>query len=276
MKRFCIIANKEKDPDGRMAKRLAACISEHGGSAYVVAPLVMGTGHCEVELEPGTECTIILGGDGTFLRGAKVLQASGIPVMGINLGHLGFLTAAEFQDADRAVEKLVNDEFVIEKKTLLQTERNGKVSEILAMNDVVIARSGFSRLIKLKVSVNGQLADNYQGDGVIVATPSGSTGYSLSAGGPVVAPQAHALVITPVCPHMLHARPLLISDEDVIEIEVCSSSRSLEQEATVTVDGDEVMALSVGDKVIVSKAAPEIPVVMLSDISFWERVRGKL
>ncbi|MBO4696254.1 MAG: NAD(+)/NADH kinase [Lachnospiraceae bacterium] len=276
MKRFCIIANKEKDPDGRIAKRLAACISEHGGSAYVVAPLVMGTDYCKVDLEPGTECTIILGGDGTFLRGAKVLQASGIPVMGINLGHLGFLTAAEYQDADRAVSQLVNDEYVIEKKSLLKTSRNGVESEILAMNDVVIARSGFSRLIRLKVSVNGQMADNYQGDGVIIATPSGSTGYSLSAGGPVVAPQARTLVITPVCPHMLHARPFVISDEDEIEIEVCSSSRSLEQEATVTVDGDEVMGLSVGDKVTVRRAAAEISVVMLREISFWDRVRGKL
>lgn len=259
-----------------MAKRLAGCISEHGGSASVIAPLVPGTVYGKADIAPDTECAIILGGDGTFLRAAKILQPVGIPVMGINLGHLGFLTAAEYQDADRAVSKLIEDDYVIEKKTLLETSRNGQASTSLAMNDVVIARSGFSRLIRLKVSVNGLVADSYQGDGVIIATPSGSTGYSLSAGGPVVAPQARTLVITPVCPHMLHARPLVVSDEDTIEIEVCSSSRSLEQEAQVTVDGDEIMALSVGEKVIVKKAAPEIPVVMLADISFWERVRGKL
>ena len=276
MKHFCIIANKEKDPDGRIAKRLARCISEHGGTAYVIAPLIPGTEYGKVSIKPDTECAIILGGDGTFLRGAKILQPCGIPVMGINLGHLGFLTAAEHQDADKAVALLVKDDYVIERKALLRTSYNGKVSELLAMNDVVIARSGFSRLIRLKVSVNDQVADNYQGDGVIVATPSGSTGYSLSAGGPVVSPGAKTLVITPVCPHMLHARPLVVSEDDVIEVEVCSSSRSLEKEAQVTVDGDEILSLSVGDRVVIEKAKEDIPVVMLRDISFWERVRGKL
>lgn len=276
MKHFCIIANKEKDPQGRLAEHLAQSFREKGCRAYVIAPIVPGTVYGEVIPEEGTDCIIILGGDGTFLRAAKVMKACGIPVMGINLGNLGFLTAAEYQDADKAVARLVNDEYTIENRALLQTSFGGRTSELLALNDVVIARTGFSRLIRLRLCVNGQEVENYQGDGVIIATPTGSTGYSLSAGGPVVSPLAHTLVITPICPHMLHARPLVVSEEDVITVEVVQSSRSMDKEASVTVDGDEVCGLAVGETVTVSRAEDEIPVVMLKGISFWERVRGKL
>ncbi len=276
MKHFCIIANKEKDPQGRFANHLADCFREKGCSAYVIAPLVPGDDYGEVKLEEGTDLAVILGGDGTFLRAAKVLRSCGIPVMGINLGNLGFLTAAEYQDADKAVTKLLNGEYTIERRALLQTSFEGKISETLALNDVVIARTGFSRLIRLRLSVNGQEVENYQGDGVIIATPTGSTGYSLSAGGPVVSPLARTLMITPICPHMLHARPLVVSEDDVITVEVMRSSRSMEKEAQVTADGDEILSLSVGEKVCVQKTEGEIPVVMLKDISFWERVRGKL
>lgn len=197
--------------------------------------------------------------------------------MGINLGNLGFLTAAEQQDTEKAVRQLAAGEYVIEKRTLLSADCvERKDSEHKALNDVVIARSGFSRLIRLRLSVNGQVVQDYQGDGVIIATPTGSTGYSLSAGGPVVSPVAKTLVITPICPHMLSARPLVVSEDDRITVEVLKSSRSMEQEAFVTVDGDEVAGLAVGEHVNIVKADDTISVVMLKDISFWEKVRAKL
>ncbi|MBO7650056.1 MAG: NAD(+)/NADH kinase, partial [Lachnospiraceae bacterium] len=116
MKHFCIIANEEKDPGGRIARQLAESFSEKGCRAYVISPIIPGTEYGEVKLEEGTDCAVILGGDGTFLRAAKVLLPYGIPVMGINLGHLGFLTAAEYQDAEKAVAKLVSGEYVIENR----------------------------------------------------------------------------------------------------------------------------------------------------------------
>jgi len=277
MKHFCIIANQEKDPDGRVAGALRETLKSYGFEAYVIAPLVPGTKYKKAELKEGTDCAIILGGDGTFLHGAKALSRGGIPIMGINLGNLGFLTAAEQQDTEKAVRQLAAGEYVIEKRTLLSAvcvER--KDSEHKALNDVVIARSGFSRLIRLRLSVNGQVVQDYQGDGVIIATPTGSTGYSLSAGGPVVSPVAKTLVITPICPHMLSARPLVVSEDDRITVEVLKSSRSMEQEAFVTVDGDEVAGLAVGEHVNIVKADDTISVVMLKDISFWEKVRAKL
>lgn len=277
MKHFCIIANQEKDPDGRVAGALRETLKSYGFEAYVIAPLVPGTKYQKAELKEGTDCAIILGGDGTFLHGAKALSRGGIPIMGINLGNLGFLTAAEQQDTEKAVRQLAAGEYVIEKRTLLSADCvERKDSSHKALNDVVIARSGFSRLIRLRLSVNGQVVQDYQGDGVIIATPTGSTGYSLSAGGPVVSPVAKTLVITPICPHMLSARPLVVSEDDRITVEVLKSSRSMEQEAFVTVDGDEVAGLSVGEHVNIVKAEDTISVVMLKDISFWEKVRAKL
>lgn len=277
MKHFCIIANQEKDPDGRVAGALLETLKSYGFEAYVIAPLVPGTKYKKAELKEGTDCAIILGGDGTFLHGAKALSRGGIPIMGINLGNLGFLTAAEQQDTEKAVRQLAAGEYVIEKRTLLSADCvERKDSEHKALNDVVIARSGFSRLIRLRLSVNGQVVQDYQGDGVIIATPTGSTGYSLSAGGPVVSPVAKTLVITPICPHMLSARPLVVSEDDRITVEVLKSSRSMEQEAFVTVDGDEVAGLAVGEHVNIVKADDTISVVMLKDISFWEKVRAKL
>ena len=277
MKHFCIIANQEKDPDGRVAGALLETLKSYGFEAYVIAPLVPGTKYKKAELKEDTDCAIILGGDGTFLHGAKALSRGGIPIMGINLGNLGFLTAAEQQDTEKAVRQLAAGEYVIEKRTLLSADCvERKDSEHKALNDVVIARSGFSRLIRLRLSVNGQVVQDYQGDGVIIATPTGSTGYSLSAGGPVVSPVAKTLVITPICPHMLSARPLVVSEDDRITVEVLKSSRSMEQEAFVTVDGDEVAGLAVGEHVNIVKAEDTISVVMLKDISFWEKVRAKL
>lgn len=277
MKHFCIIANQEKDPDGRVAGALRETLKSYGFEAYVIAPLVPGTKYKKAELKEGTDCAIILGGDGTFLHGAKALSRGGIPIMGINLGNLGFLTAAEQQDTEKAVRQLAAGEYVIEKRTLLSADCvERKDASHKALNDVVIARSGFSRLIRLRLSVNGQVVQDYQGDGVIIATPTGSTGYSLSAGGPVVSPVAKTLVITPICPHMLSARPLVVSEDDRITVEVLKSSRSMEQEAFVTVDGDEVAGLAVGEHVNIVKAEDTISVVMLKDISFWEKVRAKL
>ncbi|MCR5467066.1 MAG: NAD(+)/NADH kinase [Lachnospiraceae bacterium] len=277
MKHFCIIANQEKDPDGRVAGALRETLKSYGFEAYVIAPLVPGTKYKKAELKEGTDCAIILGGDGTFLHGAKALSRGGIPIMGINLGNLGFLTAAEQQDTEKAVRQLAAGEYVIEKRTLLSADCvERKDASHKALNDVVIARSGFSRLIRLRLSVNGQVVQDYQGDGVIIATPTGSTGYSLSAGGPVVSPVAKTLVITPICPHMLSARPLVVSEDDRITVEVLKSSRSMEQEAFVTVDGDEVAGLAVGEHVNIVKADDTISVVMLKDISFWEKVRAKL
>ena len=276
MKHFCIIANQEKDPDGRVAAELRNTLRANGFQAYVIAPLVPGTDYKQAKTEEGTDCAIIFGGDGTFLHGAKALAMGGIPIMGINLGNLGFLTAAEQQDTEKAVRQLAAGEYVIEKRTLLSAVCGGDDTGHKALNDVVIARSGFSRLIRLRLSVNGQVVQDYQGDGVIIATPTGSTGYSLSAGGPVVSPVAKTTVITPICPHMLSARPLIVSEDDRITVEVLRSSRSMEQEAYVTVDGDEIAGLKVGDRVDIVKAENTISVVMLKDISFWEKVRAKL
>lgn len=276
MKHFCIIANREKDPDGSCTRELAAFLREQGCSAYVCQPFSPGEEPLREEIPAETECGIVLGGDGTFLHGAKALQERGLPVLGINLGNLGFLTAADYKGAKEALQRVIQDDYTIEERCLLEVRHGDTVFSELAMNDVVITRSGFSRLIHLQILVNGQEVDSYKCDGVIVSTPTGSTGYNLSAGGAVVEPNAHVLLITPICPHTLHARPMVVSYDSEITVRILQSSRSMKGEAFVTVDGDEVLQMDVADEITVGRADRKATIVMLRDVTFWERVRGKL
>ncbi len=276
MKHFCIIANREKDPDGRCTGELAEFLQEQGCSAYVCHPFSTGEEPLREEIPSETECGIILGGDGTFLHGAKALQERGLPVLGINLGNLGFLTAADYRGAKEALQRVIVDDYTIEERCLLEVRHGDKTFSQLAMNDVVITRSGFSRLIHLQILVNGQKVDSYKCDGVIVSTPTGSTGYNLSAGGAVVEPNAHVLLITPICPHALHARPMVVSYDSEITVRILQSSRSMKGEAFVTVDGDEVLQMDVADEITIGRADRKATIVMLRDVTFWERVRSKL
>ncbi len=276
MKHFCIIANRDKDPDGCYTRELAAFLEAQGCTVHVCAPFTPGEEPLREMIPADTQCGIVLGGDGTFLHGAKALQRKGLPVLGINLGNLGFLTAADYKGAKEALLRVVNDNYTIEERCLLEVEHEEIVLSESAMNDVVITRSGFSRLIHIQILVNGKEVDAYKCDGVIVSTPTGSTGYSLSAGGVVVEPNAHVFIITPICPHTLHARPLIVSYDSEITIRILQSSRSIKGEAFVTVDGDEVLQMDVSDEITVRRATNQAAIVMLGDVTFWERVRGKL
>ncbi len=276
MRHFCIIANKEKDPTGAYTTEMAEYLRSRDCTVHVCRPYVVGEEPvCEV-IPDGVECGIVLGGDGTFLHAAKALQGKGLAVLGVNLGNLGFLTAAEYRGAKEALDRVIAGEYSLEKRTLLEVSYQGSLLRESAMNDVVISRNGYSRLIHLQILVNGQIVDDYRCDGVILSTPTGSTGYSLSAGGVVVEPTAHILLITPICPHTLHARPLAVSDDSEICVRILPSSRSVKGEALVTVDGDEVLTLDVTDEVVVRRSERQAEIVMLQDVTFWERVRGKL
>ncbi len=276
MKHFCIIANREKDPGGHCTEELAAFLREQQCEVYVCKPFATGEAPMTECIPEETECGIVLGGDGTFLHAAKALKERGLPVLGINLGNLGFLTAADYKGAKAALQRVIDDDYSIEERCLLEVHQDGQLFRELAMNDVVVTRSGSSRLIHLQILVNGIEVDSYKCDGVIVSTPTGSTGYNLSAGGVVVEPNAHVLLITPICPHSLHARSLAVAYDSEITIRVLQSSRSVKGEAFVTLDGDELIQLDVDDEITVRRADRKAEIVMLRDVTFWERVRSKL
>ena len=277
MKHFCIIANEEKGPAPESREEIREYLIGRGCTVSVTEPIrshVWWYGDREIPEE--TECALVLGGDGTLIHAAKALKARKIPVFGLNFGTLGFLTGAEKNNWREAVDRLILDEVVTEERMLLSVSRNGEVSPYDAMNDVVITRSGFSRVIQLEIRADGVPVSSFQGDGVIISTPTGSTGYSLSAGGPLVSPLVKTILITPVCPHGLGNRPIAVPDTAVIEIHIGRSSRSRVNEAVVTLDGDELMNLQPEETVVVAAAKESVHLSRLPEHSFWDSVKKKL
>ena len=278
MKRFCIIANREKDPDGRYTGELAGYLTSKGCSVWTCDPQVPGedAGARFHKVPADTECAIVLGGDGTFLHAARALLGRDIAILGINLGTLGFLTTAEYRGAEEALDRVIGDDFDEVSMIALDLQWGEKHFKSAAMNEIVVARNGISRLIRLQVLVNGAIVSDYLSDGVIISTPTGSTGYSMSAGGPIVQPHARILLITPICPHTMQARPLAVSDEDIITVRVLKGSRSIPEEAFISADGDEVGYLSVGEEITIFKGAATARVLRVGEITFWDRVKSKL
>jgi NAD+ kinase len=222
------------------------------------------------------DALITLGGDGTLLRGARLLRGAPIPVLGVNLGRVGFLTAAGKDEAEPALERLARGEFVTEERRTLQAaiiaSRGGPSPLPVALNDVTIHKGGVARLISLNVRVNGQDVGNYSADGLIVATPTGSTAYSLSAGGPIIVPDVEALVITPICAHTLAVRPLVIPSSAHISI---VPIRPWAEDLLVSVDGQQAMMLEADDRVELRQGdAPVLLVRFQTD--YFARMRASL
>ena len=253
MERFCIITNREKDGSMEVTNRIAAFLENRGGKVYLAGAENRGGGARYTRAEDipeDTQCALVLGGDGTILQAAHDLAARQIPIFGINLGTLGFLAETEVAELDAALSKLLSGEYTVKEQMMLAVtvHAGGRKSALPdALNDLVVTRSGFSRVIGAGVYINGELVSDFRGDGVIVATPTGSTGYSLSAGGPIIAPAAGAMVITPVCPHSLNARSIVVSDSDEVTIKVRQSKKTQEEEAIATVDGGASAKLRAGD-----------------------------
>lgn len=226
------------------------------------------------------DALLTLGGDGTLLRGARLVAGFGIPVLGINLGHLGFLAAAGEHEIEPALDHLVQGDVVLDRRfTLEATIVHGDGSrgeEFLALNDFVVHKAGVARVAELDLVVGeGSRSDeigSFSGDGVVVSTPTGSTAYSLSAGGPIIVPTVDCIVVTPICPHTLAFRPLVIPAGESVTV------RSLEptEDLVLTVDGKLARELSVGDSVIVARGDVQIPLVRFPDQSFFSTLRRKL
>ena len=216
-----------------------------------------------------------LGGDGTLLNAARVASPYGIPVLGVNMGNLGFLTEIEIDQLYENIERVLRGEYVIDERMMLQTEiiRAGKtIRTIMGLNDVVIHKGALSRLLEINFWVDDDFAGSSKGDGIIIASPTGSTAYSLSAGGPVVHPSLEVMIQTWICPHTLTARPLVIPSDRrcVIELENVSS------EALVTVDGQTGHGLREMDRIIVSKAPHKAAFIRIAPPMFFSLLRTKL
>jgi NAD+ kinase len=287
MDRFLIITNQNKDKDYAVTNRIAGHIRT-AGKQVILSRLDNIDAALNTVEGTGCDCAIVLGGDGTIIRAAKKLLSFGVPVLGVNLGTLGFLAEIEQQNVSEALERLYRDDYRIEKRMLLSgeivksinannfTANSGEELTDCVLNDIVIARKGFSRIISLVIYVNDELVDNFKGDGVIISTPTGSTAYNLSAGGPIINPRADVIVITPICPHSLSPRSIVVSAGDTIRVTVGESRKTHASEATATYDGSKVADMGTGDSIIIKKAAYEAKLIKLDQTSFYDILRSKL
>ena len=220
---------------------------------------------------------LTFGGDGTLLRGARMLEGRGIPILGINLGKVGFLTSVSRNALPAALDALVGGRYVTEPRQALKAvvlDANGQATPLdLALNDVVVHKGGVARVIRLDVLVQGESVGPYSADGIIVATPTGSTAYSLSAGGPIVVPGVEALVITPICAHTLAVRPLVFPASWDVVVQPVDPE---EEEIIVSVDGQVVTHLAPGSRVRVRVAESPVMLVRVGPEGYFQRMRQKL
>ncbi|MCR4719935.1 MAG: NAD(+)/NADH kinase [Firmicutes bacterium] len=277
LKRIAVIPNHTKDKDYRYTKELIKVLS---GRAQIVMPKSdeasgFSAVFCDADLYDGVDAVIILGGDGTILQAAEPCGRGGIPVMGINLGKVGFMTEVEVDDMQTACDRLLSDDFEIENRMMMEVEvENGEgySNKFLALNDCVIAKQN-AEMIALGLYAGGEKVSEYVADGLIISTPTGSTGYSLSAGGPVADPQMELFIATPICAHMLSARPMLLSADKVINTELFTDG---DNTATVTVDGEDKCTIKSGDKVTIRCSQYTFKIVKLGRQSFYYTMMSKL
>lgn len=222
------------------------------------------------------DALVTLGGDGTLLRGARLLKGAPVPVMGVNLGRVGFLTAAGRDEVDEALTRLAGGEYLVEERLTLQshivTSRNEVNLLPVALNDVTIHKGGVARLIRLNVRINDQDAGNYSADGLIIATPTGSTAYSLSAGGPIIVPDVEALVITPIAAHTLAVRPVVIPADARLSIRPI---RPWAEDLLVSVDGQQAQTLGADDLVELRRGDASVHLVRFQS-DYFGRMRSSL
>jgi NAD+ kinase len=226
------------------------------------------------DLPAHADLIVVLGGDGTLLSMARAVGDLGIPILGVNLGGLGFLTATTLEEMIPAMEAWVGGRMTTEERMMLAAEvlrRGARLCEHVALNDVVITKSAMSRIVNLSVSVEGQHAIAYRADGLIISTPTGSTAYSLSAGGPILFPTMDAVVLTPICSHTLTNRPIALPGFQCVEVTLRS-----DQEVMLTIDGQVGVPLRENDTVAVRQAVPRIRLVRFPQKDFFSVLRTKL
>lgn len=278
MKHFLLATNRDKDTDLILTKKIQKYLEERGAELYVV-PDIYQIGIKRQEIPEHLDAAITLGGDGTILHVSRCLRGTDIPVIGVNLGHLGFLAEIDVTEIEQMLDCLLKDEYRIEKRMMLEGQviHDGKIiGDEFALNDIVIGRSGFSRIISFHVYVNGQLLDNYRADGVIIATPTGSTGYNLSAGGPIINPVAEMIVITPICAHAMQSQSIILAKDDKISIQIQRVRKTQLEEAFATFDGQKGIQLSSGDTVNIEMAPQFTNMIKLTNHSFYDILKKKM
>ena len=274
MKNIFLISNLSRDPEYRLRSRACRFLTERGASC-VQRELR------DDKVPAGTECIVTLGGDGTMLGAIRQYVDSNVPFVGINTGTLGYLTEGNAEQMEEILTGLLEDSMLTERRMLLQGKvfRDGKmIGRHRALNDVVIGRTKSMKLIRMNLYINGQFLSQYRADGLIIATPTGSTGYSFSVGGPIVKPTAKLFFTTAIACHSLNNRSLVFASNDRIEVEIAPDIH-YEQDGTVHeayFDGTDSLPLAVRDRVEITQASNYVTILKRSERSFMETLAVKL
>jgi len=279
MKNFYIIMNEDKDDAREMLRAIGTYLENHGGFYKAsCGEFQRGRRFTDVcDVPEGTDCIITLGGDGTLIRAARDLAETGIPIIGINLGSLGYLTQmGRDGDIEELLESLLTDRYQIQDRMMLKGRayHEGRLAaESIALNDIVLSREGDLRVLKFKIYVDGQFLYEYSADGMIIATPTGSTAYNLSAGGPIAQPDGELLILTPICPHTLTSRTIVLGPDSRVKIEISMKNQGSQ---VVSFDGDTRVPMEMGDYIEIERAEMVTRVVKLDRRSFLDILKYKM
>lgn len=271
MKHFLIYTNQIKDKDFTVTEKIKKFLEAKGQKVTLFSE--------GQDQNASEDIMLVLGGDGTVLQAVRDTRTKHIPLIGINLGTLGFLTQIEPSGLEEALQRLIDGDYTTEDRMMIQGQiffEDGTQKEGFALNDIVITRNGPLQILKLKIYVNGKFLHEYNADGVIVTTPTGSTGYSLSAGGPLIEPEAKLLMLTPICPHTLNQRSIIFSADDVIEIEIPEGRDGLKQSVSASFDGVTTNDLSAGDRIRVMKSDQNVEFIQIKQENFLEVLNRKM
>ncbi len=281
MRRIGLITNLEKDVDLKHTRELANCIISMGGQVTLTSEMagIIGMGEPCPDDDAVLDCSdmiVCLGGDGTFLKAARKIYKRDLPILGINLGNLGFLTEIDKDAIPHAMGHIFRGDYQVEGRMMLDVEIHRAGCDVVtdvALNDAVISRGAISRILHVKTYINDAFVDSFPGDGLIVSSPTGSTAYSLSAGGPIVEPDTELIIITPICPHILYSRSFITNAGSTVTAIV---DENFQHNAMVTVDGQEGYEIRGGDSVRIRKSAFSIKLIRINSRDFFNVLRTKI
>lgn len=284
MDTFYIITNYQKDPEMTVAHEIREYLKSKGKTCYIQQKEVedpqgryryTDAQHVSDEVE----CVLVLGGDGTLLQAARDLVDRSIPLLGINMGTLGYLAEIDRKNIFPALDKLIGGEYTVEHRMMLTGtafHQSRRMLADIALNDIVISRNGRLRVVDFNVYVDGAFLSSYTADGIIISTPTGSTGYNLSVGGPIVAPEASLILLTAIAPHTLNSRPIVLPDFVEITIEIGTNHGTDIDGAEATFDGDTSVKLSSGDRIVITRSMREALMIKTKNTSFLKILREKM
>ncbi len=274
MEHFWIVTNDAKDKGQRVTEKVLRFL-EKSGKVCSRCHKDADNNIIRASIPKELDCAIVIGGDGSLIETARALHGRDIPILGINMGTLGYLAEVEVNHIEDALVSLFDGEYMVEDRMMLEGMFAGGAKDV-SLNDIVVARNGALRLIHFKIYVNGELLNTYEADGVVISTPTGSTAYNLSAGGPIVEPTAAMIVITPICSHALNTSSIVLSAEDELVIEIGEGKHGVKEEACIAFDGTDTRPMTTGDQVTIHKSRASAKIIKLSRVSFLETLRRKM